>query len=361
MDIRMKWFYRLGFLLLLFFVVYIFLKIKPIWAPIVEVLRTVLIPFVIAAFITYLLHPIIEKLHESYLPRWLAILIIYLLFFGGVGFAFYKGIPAFIGQLRDLVEHAPEFTNQYRGWILFIQDKTDTWPIGVQDQIENGIVAAEAALNSLLANVIDGLLHILNSIFILAIIPFIAFYMLKDIDVMKKSAWYLTPRKWRRSGIKFLRDVDKSLGGYIRGQLLVGAVLGLISACLFWFVDMNYPLLLGFIVGVTNVIPYFGPIIALFPILIIAATMSLKMIITSVVIVGALQFLEGNILSPLIVGKSLHMHPLLIMLALIAGGEIGGVGGLILGVPILAILKVSAVHARNHFVRGKMQQENILR
>jgi predicted PurR-regulated permease PerM len=353
MDIRLKWFYRLGFLLLLFFVIYIFLKLQPVWLPFLQIIAIVLTPFMVSAFITYLLHPIVEKLHESYLPRWLAILIIYLLFFGGVGIGLYKGIPAFTVQLRDLVENAPSLANQYRDWILLIQDQTSAWPEGVQERIDEGIIAAENALDELLSKVLDFLVAILNSAIIIAIIPFITFYMLKDINDIKKAIWYLTPKKWRASGLQFLRDVDKSLGGYIRSQILVGVAIGTIAALLFWFVKMKYPLLLGFIVGITNIIPYFGPIIALIPTLMIAATMSVKMVITAIIIVAVLQFTEGNILSPLIVGKSLHMHPLMIMFALLAGGEIGGVLGLILGVPILAIIKVSLVHARDHFVQSK--------
>lgn len=359
MQIQMKWYYRIAFLLLIFFVVFIFLKLKPIWLPIIDVITIVLMPFLVAGFITYLLHPVVERLHESLFPRWLSILIIYLLFFGGVGIALYKGIPAFIVQLRDLVENAPLVTDQYRSWILYIQEQTSTWPEGVQDQIDLGIAKAEEALNRLLTRVMDLLMSILNSIFLIAIIPFIAFYMLKDIELINKVVWYLTPRKWRTNGIQFLRDVDKSLGGYIRGQLLVGVSIGTIAALLFWIVGMKYPLLLGSIVGITNVIPYFGPIIALIPIVIIAATMSFKMVITTVIIIGILQFIEGNILSPLIVGKSLHMHPLMIMFALLAGGEIGGMLGLILSVPILAILKVSLVHARNHFSLSKGLKDDL--
>ncbi|MDZ5470879.1 AI-2E family transporter (plasmid) [Bacillus sp. 31A1R] len=356
MDIRMKWFYRLGFLLLLLVVFFVFFKLQDIWMPALRVFYAILTPFLIAAFITYLLHPVVEKLHESNLPRWLAVLIIYTIFFGGIGMALYKGIPAFILQLRDLTENAPNFTNQYREWIKLIQQQTSTWPDGVQSQIDESIIALEKALNQVLENVLDLLMNSLNLLFLMAIIPFIAFYMLKDFDVMKKAAWYLTPRKWRHEGILFLRDVDQSLGNYIRGQLLVCVVIGGISALLFWLIGMRYPLLLGLIVGLTNIIPYFGPIIGAIPALIIAATISVKMVIYSLIIIFILQFLEGNILSPLIVGKSLHMHPLMIMFALIAGGEVGGIMGLILAVPILAILKVSLVHAKNHFVKLNAQQ-----
>ncbi|GIN60354.1 AI-2E family transporter [Robertmurraya siralis] len=355
MDNRLRWIYRFAFLLLLFVLIYIFFKLKPVWLPFIDIVAVIFTPFIISAFITYLLHPIVEKLHENYFPRWLSILIIYLLFFGGIAFAIYKGLPAFILQLRDLVESAPEFANQYRNWVILIQEQTSAWPEGFQERVDEGIIAAEQAVDRMLTKVLDYLVGILNSMIMIALIPFITFYMLKDVDLIKKATWYLTPRKWRKRGVQFLRDVDESLGGYIRGQILVGASIGTIAAFLFWFVDMKYPLLLGVIVGITNIIPYFGPIIALVPITIIAATMSMKMVITSVIIVVILQFLEGNILSPLIVGKSLHMHPLLIMLALFAGGEIAGIIGLILGVPILAILKVILLHSRNHFIQARLK------
>ncbi|WP_102274467.1 AI-2E family transporter [Cytobacillus massiliigabonensis] len=352
MDIRLKWYYRLGFLLLLFIVVFVFLKLQQLWMPILKIVLAVFFPFVIAAFITYLLHPIVKKLHESGLHKGAAVFFIYILFFGGAGFALYKGIPAFIHQLRDLTENAPQFANQYREWIEIIQHKTSTWPDGLQIRIDEGILAMESELDKLLSKSVNILLSILNYSLVIAIIPFISFYMLKDYEIMKRTVWYVTPRKWRQEGILFLRDVDKSLGSYIRGQLLVCVIVGAISALLFWVVGMKYPLLLGMLIGVTNVIPYFGPIFGAIPAVIIASTLSIKMVIISIVIVFVLQFVEGNILSPFIVGKSLHMHPLVIMLALLAGGEAGGVIGLIIAVPILAVIKVSLIHARSHFVKG---------
>ena len=334
MDIRMKWFYRLGFFLLLIVIIFIFVKLKPIWLPVVDLIITILIPFMIAAFITYLLHPIIEKLHATGLHRGLAVVIIYLLFFGGIGLGLYKGIPAVIVQLKDLSENIPVFSNQYIDMVDGIQDKTDEWPDGVREKIDDGILKGEKALNTLLSRILNGFVGVINSIAIIAIIPFIAFYMLKDFHLLKKTVWYITPSAWRKQGKLFLRDVNSSLGNYIRGQLIVCVLIGAISALLFWITDMKYPLLLGFIIGVTNVIPYFGPIIGAVPAVIIGATVSGKMVVISLVIIFILQFLEGNILSPFIVGKSLHTHPLFIMFALLAGGEIAGILGLILAVPI---------------------------
>ncbi|WHY76290.1 AI-2E family transporter [Neobacillus sp. WH10] len=349
MDIRMKWYYRIGFLLLLLIAIFVFLKISFVWMPIVRIASIIILPFIIGAFITYLLHPIVEKLHEKGLHRGLSIILIYFIFFGGIGVGLYKGIPAIIDQLKDLSESAPVFAEQYRGWIYQLQSHTRAWPDGLQTRINDGIDTFEKKMDALLTIIVSILMNFLNSALIMLIIPFIAFYMLKDFALIKRALWYITPKKWRKKGSLFLKDVDESLGSYIRGQLLVCVIIGSISALLFWVFHLKYPLLLGLIVGATNVIPYFGPIIGAVPAVIIAATTSVKLVIITLVIVFGLQFLEGNILSPYIVGKSLHMHPLVIMFALTAGGEIGGILGLILAVPVLAVLKVGIIHAKNHF------------
>lgn len=353
MDIRLKWYYRIGFLLLLLIAIYVFFKIRFVWLPILKVGAMIILPFLIAGFITYLLHPIVEKLHEKGMHRGLSILLIYIIFFGGIGFALYRGIPAFIMQLRDLSESAPMFAEQYRSWIKQVQEHTRTWPDGIQGRMNDGIDAFEKKLDSLLTLMLDLIVHFLNSAIVIMIIPFIAFYMLKDFQLIKRAVWYLTPKKWRQQGARFLQDIDISLGSYIRGQLLVCFIIGSAAAMFFWIFHLRYPLLLGFFVGITDVIPYFGPIIGALPAVIIAATMSVKLVMITIVIIFILQFLEGNILSPYIVGKSLHMHPLLIMLAITAGGEISGVLGMILAIPILVILKVSIIHAKNHFARSR--------
>lgn len=353
MDIRIKWYYRLGFLLLLFITVFIFIKLQGIWFPIVTVMFNILLPFAIAAFITYLLHPVVERLHAGGLHRGIAVFIIYVIFFGGIGFAVYKGLPEIVRQIKDLTTSIPALAEQYKGFITLIQEKTSTWPEGIQERVDAGIVSVEKGLNEMLTNVLNSMVEIVNSVFTIALIPFITFYMLKDYKTIKKAIWYLTPRRWRAGGILFLRDVDQSLGSYIRGQLLVCVLIGSTSALLFWFFHMKYPLLLGLIIGITNVIPYFGPVIGAIPAVMIASTISLKMMVITVIIVFAMQFLEGNVLSPLIVGKSLHMHPLLIMLALFAGEELGGIIGMILAVPILAVIKVGLLHIRKYFGRKR--------
>ena len=110
---------------------------------------------------------------------------------------------------------------------------------------------------------------VLDSLLIIFLIPFIVFYILKDYGEFYHIFWKLVPSKWRGTGQMLAKEIDKSLGSYIRGQLFVCLVLGSISS-FFWFIGMKYPLLLGIIIGVTDIIPYFGPILGAIPTLMIA-------------------------------------------------------------------------------------------
>lgn len=351
--------YKLCSILLIVVIIYVTFLIVPYVSSFLRTSLTILTVFLIAGFATYLLHPFVERLYEAGLHRGIAITIIYLLFFGGSGYAIYRLMPLFIEQMKDLSDHIPEFTEYYRSMLSKLYKETSHWPDGVQDVVENRIEALEKMLNQFLAKIIRFFSQVFNYLFLIAIIPFISFYLLKDIDQVRHACWYMTPSKWREQLKLFLKDVDESLGAYIRGQFFVCVIIGIVATLAFWLLKMKYPILLGGIVGITNIIPYFGPIIGALPALVIAFTMSIKSVIIVSIVILALQFLEGNILSPLIVGKSLNMHPIFIITALVIGGEFAGVIGLIVAVPLLAILKVAIMHGITHFSKDKEIVEKI--
>ncbi|QGQ47364.1 AI-2E family transporter [Metabacillus sediminilitoris] len=343
-DRQIKWLFRITILLLGLLTIYVFFMLHSIWDPFFLMFKAIFIPFLISGFITYLLHPVIEKLHHTGLPRSLSILIIYLLFFGIIGYGFYRGVPVLVNQLRDLSENFPQFSSTYNHWIDSIHDQTNQWPEGIHERIEGMFQQTEEWLAITIEKLINSLKGIFDYMLLIAIIPFLVFYMLKDYDQLKKAAWYLTPRKWRNDAVQFIKELDHSLGNYIRGQLFVCIIIGSLASLSLWIFKVKYPLILGLLIGATNIIPYFGPLIGAVPALIIAATMSTKTVMIVIVLILSLQFIEGNILGPLVVGKSLHMHPIVIMLALLAGGEIGGVIGLMIAVPIVVILRVMIIH-----------------
>ncbi|MCF6138045.1 AI-2E family transporter [Pseudalkalibacillus berkeleyi] len=349
-----KWFtiealVRLGMVLLLLLSLFVLMKLGPFWHPIWDIVKSIFVPFFIAVFITYLLHPIVEWLHGKGLPRAIAILIIYLTFFGGTGFLVFKSIPYLVTQLKDLSNQLPVLSDTYKMWVREFYERTDHLPEAVHTEFEQTLHATERYLTKLIESALGLIKTIWSNLFSLLVIPFLVFYMLKDVDLINKMFYNLTPKKWRESGKNLVKDVDQSLGNYIRGQLTVAVALAILAVVAFWIAGVPYPVILGLIIGVTDFIPYFGPIIGAVPVALIAATISVKKLIIILGILLVLQFIEGNILGPLIVGKSLHIHPIMIIFALLIGGEIGGVLGLLLAVPIFAVGKVIFLHSRDHY------------
>ncbi len=346
LNVQVKWFYRLGFLLLLFIVLFVFYLLRPIWIPIIQVFLTAVSPFIVAALISYLLHPLVEIVHQKGMHRGLAIGLIYLVFFGAIGYGLYKGIPVFINQMIDIAERAPEMAELYRGYIARFHSQTSGWPFGLHDRLEQIIDLMEMKLSSFINVLIEALSGVSDFFIFVLLIPLISFYLLKDAEQIIEHGLKLFPKKTRTTIRKFLMDIDRSLGGYLRGQLLVCTIIGTFAAILFYLFGMKYPLLLSLFIGVTNIIPYFGPLIGAVPALLVAVTISTGMVIKVAIIIVVLQFLEGNVISPIIMGQTLKLHPLIIIFALLVGGEISGILGLILAVPILAFLKVAIVHSK---------------
>ncbi|WP_186576496.1 AI-2E family transporter [Aquibacillus kalidii] len=334
----------LGILSFLF--VYLLTLLFPFMTSIFSVIMRILTPFLIAGLIAYLLHPIVEKLHDFNYPRWLAIIGIYLLFFGGIGYLSYKTYPVLIEQLKDLNQNLPFLIDKYRSLIYDLYESTSFLPETFHDQLDEFFHEVQEMVSTFLTNSVKQVTKLMDVVVIVAVIPVLVFYMLKDFKLIKSTLWKLTPKRYQEKGTELAIEIDKSLGNYIRGQLLVCFFVALTSYGILWLIGMKYPLLLAILMGVTNIIPYFGPILGSVPAIIIGFTISMKMVIYVILGVFVVQIIEGNLLSPFIVGKSINIHPILIILALLVGGELGGIIGMIIAVPVLTIVKVLVMHTR---------------
>ncbi|MFA9557154.1 AI-2E family transporter [Evansella sp. AB-rgal1] len=340
------WILRFTFVLLIGLVLFMFVTIFTYIQPVFELVGRIVVPFLLSAVIAYVLHPIIGALEKRHFPRTLSIILIYTLFVVGFVWIIFKGTPYILEEGQDLLEQLPIMAETYSNIANEIHQQTEVLPTTFQDRVESWMESGEAYIAESLAMIGVILRQLVDWMLLLIVIPFIVFYLLKDMDLVKKVTWYLTPKKARKEGASLIKDIDKSLGYYIRGQLMVCALVGILAYIGFWIIDMPYALLLAVFIGLTNVIPYFGPIIGVIPVVFIALTESFQLVILGLVVNIIVQIIEGNLIAPLVVGKSLHMHPVLIIFALVVGGELGGVIGLIISVPILTILRVIILHAR---------------
>lgn len=338
----------IAFLLLL----YLAVQLYPLYRGFFSFLWRLFAPFLIAGLIAYLLEPVIGKLYEWNIHKGLAILIVYIVFFASVAALFYQIYPAVLNQLKDLNAQLPQLVRMYQKLVLSLYESTSFLPETVHDQMDLFFDRIEKATEQKLAKWAGGFTKIVDTIVLLAMIPVLVFYFLKDYDLIRKFAKTCIPEKFHGKIGIVVAATDESLGKYIRGQLLVCLFVGAASYGIFSLLGIQYPLLLSIILGITNLIPYFGPFIGAVPAVLITLTASSKLVIYVLIAIFVIQLIESNLLSPLIMGRTIQVHPVAILFALLLGGEIGGVVGMIVAVPLLTIANTSYREFR------KMRQEN---
>ena len=338
-----RWFVIMIFALLAMFILFMFMLIRPLLMGIYAFLAAVLAPFAIAMTISYVLNPIVNLLNKRRVPRTIAVLLIYAVFLVSITVILMNLIPIFMEQLGELNEHMPQFTVKAQNLMDTVKDN-QFLPDSVEKGIHTALYKFEAGISKLITSYINGIGNTINMLFIAFIIPFLAFYILKDFQLMEKAALTFIPQKYRKQTVKLLVEIDITLGSYIRGQFIVCIIVGVLAYIGYWIIGMPYLLLLASVVAVFNIIPYLGPYFGAAPALIMAASVSWKMVLYVAIVNTLVQILEGNIISPQVVGKTLHMHPLFIIFALLVGGELAGIIGLILAVPFFAVLKVIYLH-----------------
>ncbi|MDF2606985.1 MAG: rane protein [Bacillales bacterium] len=341
MDYKgLRWLIRILVFLLLVSSLYILMKLKPFWAPILDIAQMLLIPTILAFFLAYLLHPIVEFIVKKGLNRNFSILFIYAIFLSIAGFGIYKGVPLIVEQVKDLSDQIPSLIKNYKEIYTDIHNKTQKYPLGIHSKIESGFDNLEGVLNRLADRSFNFMGTFLRHTFELLMVPFISYYMLKDYKKGLNKFWLFVPEKWRKVGQGFIEDVDNSIGGYIRGQFFVAISMAIVTTIALWILKVDYAIVFGIINGITNIIPYFGPILGAIPVIVYAASISFKYALTIGVILIIIQLLESNILNPIIVGRSISMHPVTIMFLLVIGGEFAGIFGMIFIIPFFSLLKI---------------------
>jgi len=305
-------------------------------------IRGILFPFILAIVLAYILNPIVTSLEQLGIPRVLAILIVYLAGIFVVFLIIVYGIPVVTRELNDLAEAIPELTVEARLYIsyLYREFRSITIPESVSQVIDESIRNVEALVIREIRQMANTLLGLFSRLISILLAPVLAFYLLKDWSNFSRRLMFIFPVSVREEIISLWGEIDKVLISFIRGHLIVATFVGLLTALGLTIIGMDYVLLLSIIAGVTDLIPYFGPLIGSFPALILALLKSKTMALYVLIVVVIVQQLESNIISPTVLGESLGLHPVTVIFALLAGGKLLGLIGLLLAVPSAAVLRI---------------------
>ena len=330
--------------LLLFLTIFIFTNIAHIFSPVGQVLSIIGPPIVFAMLFYYLLKPLVDFLERKGASRKSAIWLVFAGIILMIALAITFIIPVVREQVESLIRNFPDIWNTvlnqveellYMDW--FTQVYQEFQAANMLERITEQFTNVFSVTIDSIGSLFGGIAKIGITVFTF---PFVLYYFLVDRTRFKDGILNLTPTRMRPTITKFLFQASHQVGAYVRGQLLVALCVGIIFYIGYRIIGLDYPLVLAIAAGILNLIPYLGSVLASIPALIIGAFISPWMFVQVGIVIAVEQTIEGRVVSPLILGNRLDVHPLVILFILLVSGSLFGFMGLILAVPGYGILRV---------------------
>jgi predicted PurR-regulated permease PerM len=369
----------LVYILLALLIVLVGTQVSFLFQPIVVLVSTLFLPIFIAGILYYLFNPFVNlidripvpsfpkkstTINESAepsdlpdtqtrtFPRTLGILLIFLTVGGLLTFALGTAIPVLRQQIEGLVQNIPNLVRATRELIENLNENSLILQIapGIQDfsrDLPNRLGELLRTGYEAISDNVAGVLGLVtNLVVVLTTVPFVLFFMLKDGDKLPGYIGGFFPKPFQSEAQTIMKSMGDTLGTYIQGQLIVSTFVGVMVLIGYSAIGINYALLLAVVALVTNLIPYVGPVIGTVPGMVVALLDSPAKMIQVLVLVFIVQQVESQLVSPLVMGKKLKIHPLLIIFLLLTAGSLAGFLGLLLAVPGFAVARTAWTHIR---------------
>ena len=313
----------------------------------IYVARSLFLSFILAVFLTYLLGPLVDAMEKKGMTRTGAILLSYLCIFFVACSVFLYGVPRLVDQMNVLVQTLPSYTVQFEEIVVLIQEKLNVLGLPAADGqvLEDRVRWLQDIIFQVAEKLLSGFWGFLNYLFKIVLAPVFSFYLLKDLGRVRPKVYSILPSQWRGGALELWHEIDKVLGSFFRGYLTVAVIVGGLVAVVLAVLGMDFALMLGLLAGLAELIPYFGPLIGAVPAVALALLKSSWMAVKVGIAFIVIHQLEGMIISPKILGNRVGIHPLLVILSVMLGGELYGLPGIILSVPLAAVIKVIVLFA----------------
>jgi len=306
--------------------------------------RDILTPFLLAAALAYLANPLVNAFERREIPRSLAIILVYTVFVVAAVLTIYGLIPAWTRELNAVLLNLPLMAQQIERFTLNWVNNLVRLPGSelLKEVITVSIHRGEMILENLSARVLDSLLGLFPRAFNLVLAPFLAYYLLRDQELIRTTLLSLVPHDKRHDVQDVLREVNRVIAGFLRGQIIVSIFVGSFIGLALLLLRVDYALLIGAFAGLLDIIPYFGPIIGAIPAVALALLKSPVTALWVIVAFVVANQIESMVLQPRIVGGHVGLHPLTVIFAILAGGKLLGIWGMLVAVPLTAAIKVLA-------------------
>ncbi len=305
-------------------------------------LSTIITILLLSALIAYILDPVASYLEAKGMSRVYATIIIFLLFFVTIGITSWTLLPGLLGELNTLqqglsLEDTSSLSKKVETFIGTNLGFINVENLEIEEKIRNALSLLTDELLTILAN-------LLSIISFVVIIPFVVFFLLKDGRKMKKAFVHFVPNRYFEMTLNVLHKIDQQLGWYLRGQFTEAFVVGLLSVIALWLLDVQYFIIIGIFAGLANLIPYVGPVAGAIPAIVVTLVNGSEpvKILYIVVAFALVQLIDNVVLQPMVLSKSVNLHPLIIVFAVLIGGQFFGLLGMLLAVPAAGIIKVTS-------------------
>ena len=324
--------------------------------------RSILLPFVAGMILAYFLDPVADRLERFGLSRALATTLIVASFLVGFVIALMLVVPILVSQLAEFITRIPHYVTRLQ---FIVTDFDPDWlsrtlgvePSSLREGLSGLLTQAAGFLTTLFQSLWNSGRALIDIAGLFVITPVVAFYMLLDWDRMVERIDSLIPRDHLNTVRQIATDIDRSLAGFVRGQGTLCLVLGIYYALGLTLVGVNFGLLIGLFAGFVSFIPYVGAALGL----VLAVGVSLVqfwpewhmiLLVAGIFVVG--QTIEGNVLQPKLVGRSVGLHPVWLIFALFAFGSLFGFVGLLIAVPAAAAIGVLVRFALSRYLMSPL-------
>ena len=311
-------------------------------------IRGILGPFIVAGILALMLNPIVNAAERRRVPRVVAVLVLYAVLGAALAAGTLFVVPLIQQEFISLVGQGPAIASYFQD--LAVKEHVVSVlgiPIDLRQAYNDSVRNLPALLAGHLSSVVANVFMLVNWIFETLLVLLVAFFLVKDAHAIRRFFKELVPHGYRTDVDEVGADIYRMLGAYMRGQLAICALVGLVTGVAMWIVGVPYALALGIVAGVTAFIPFIGPFLGALPAVAIAAFVSQSS--AKVILVLVIYFVISNVIynfiSPKVFGDAVHLSPMLIIVAFVVGGYLGGILGLFVAVPVAAILRILFTYA----------------
>jgi predicted PurR-regulated permease PerM len=325
-------------------------------------LSPILSPFLIAAILAYICTPLVDRLAKLKLGRFdlgrsVSALLVMILLFSVMIAIILIIVPLLQKEILLVIERLPTYLNtvrvRFEPWLLQHFGVTLAIDVNqVQEVLKNNWKSASNFVGGVLVSVSAHGLAFIAWIANLLLIPIVLFYLLRDWHGLMARIAQLIPRPWLPKTVLIAGEIDAVLAEFLRGQLSVMLMMSIFYAAGLWLAGLELALPIGLIAGLLGFVPYLGPTSGITLALLAGALQftSLQQFIPVLVVFGLGQAVESFLLTPWLVGNRIGLHPVVVIFALLAGGQLFGFSGILLALPVSAAIAVGVKHARQSYL-----------